>query len=317
MPSNAARRDQGDLHHGQWPNGGPSVQKVRAPKPVTPSRTQPATWAVEASTPDLWQAFLYGVEDRRCAALNELVEREDSAVVPVVITRLGRTYLEHTDSERHALLRATPRIQVTDESLRAALAENLWDIADKLQQPRNEEEEALLWTAIRRYATLRPEADIGKLVAFLGEPDEPLPRRHVVLLAIQNAFYAQAPTDQESAKLEPLRQRVSELARRYLDTKWPEGDDENAVTLSAYCAALVLGCADIDALTNLVISRNERYLLKLTLQDSLPMVQRWRIRKDGSGTGRVPDAVEFALAKLTHRLEEQGVRVAGGSHAHS
>lgn len=313
MASNAAPKNQADRHN-LWLTG-PSVKKAPAAKPIAKDSADLAAWAVEAETAALWEAFLDQNPDKRRAARDELVEREDPGLVPWIITRLGKTYLD--ERERPALLRATPRIKVTDESLRAALADNLWDIAGQLKESRKEGDESLLWTAIRRYATLRPEADIGRLVAFLGEPDEPLPRRHVVLLAIQNAFYAQAPTKEESEKLEPLRTRVSELAQRYLDAKWPDGEDENAVTLSAYCAALALGCTDIDALTDLVISRNERYLLKLALLDSLPMVQRWRTSKGGTASNRVVDAVASELAKLTQALEAFEARRAGGSHAHS
>jgi len=276
-------------------------------------RREAEEWALDASNAELWDALTSQSEDRRYAALGELVEREDPSLAPTVIVKLSKDYL--APDRRNTLIRATPRIQVTDDSLRVMLARSLWDHAIHLKNPRNAEEESVLWTAIRRYATLRPQADIGKLVEFLADSDQPLPRRHVILLAIQNAFYAWAPTETESVGLEKLRARVSELARRYLDPSWPDGEDENAVTLASYCAAMALGCADLDELTNLVISRGERWLLRLALQDSSPMLQRWRSRADGSGAGRVPDSVEQALAKLTSSHDAHVGHMMRGSHA--
>ncbi len=234
----------------------------------------------------------------RNAALDELLEREEPALVPVVVTMLGKD--DRNDPFWRALLRATPRMKVTDESLRRTLADNLWDIAEQLKESRTEGDEDLLWTAIRRYATLRPQADIGKLVEFLDEPDtdERLPRFHVVLLAIQNAFYASPPNELEMASLQKLRGRVSALAHKYLDRAFLTTPDQRAIALSSYCAAAILGCADLVELTQQAISMREMWLLELAEQKLSPLAARWLAREDAAECEKIWDLLQDVTRQL-------------------
>jgi|GEM_PF-6543559 len=257
-------------------------------------------WAVSTSTTELLGTVRSkGTrEDLRIAVLGELMDREEPAMARFVVESLDRP--EESASWRNALLRATPRIQVTDDSLRVSLSKSLWRYALALKHAQTNEEESLLWTAIRRYATLRPQADIGKLVEFLDEPSssEGLPRLHVVLLAIQNAFYAWAPTEAEAADLEELRRCVSDLGARYLTCEVLDTADKRAIALASYCAAATLGCSDLPALTERVLALGQSWLIELAEKKLAPLLDRWRDREDGVGSWAIHDLLRRAIDEL-------------------
>ncbi len=259
-------------------------------------RREAEEWALDASNAELWDALCHQSEHYRYAALGELADREDPCLAPMVIVKLSKA--DRVPDRRNTLIRATPCIQVTDDSLRSMLATSLWDHAIHLKNPRNDEEESVLLTAIRRYATLRPQADIGKLVDFLADPDELLPRRHVVLLAIQNAFYAWAPTEAESTGLQAIRARVSMLTRRYLDPSWLDTPHGRAVAQGSYCAAAALGCSDLLELTDQNRALKQTWLTEFTHDKLAQMLERWRSQKEGSGARSIHEAVRQAITKL-------------------
>ena len=111
---------------------------------------------LEYTTAELWETLLGRDEVARCQALDELAEREDNTIAPLVVASLARGLAlpcDMTPVWRNALIKATPRIQVTDESLRSVLASSLLKHAFDLKHGGGDE--GILWTAIRRYATQR------------------------------------------------------------------------------------------------------------------------------------------------------------------
>lgn len=231
---------------------------------------------LEYTTAELWETLLGRDEVARCQALDELAEREDNTIAPLVVASLARGLAlpcDMTPMWRNALIKATPRIQVTDESLRSVLASSLLKHAFDLKHGGGDE--GILWTAIRRYATLRPEADIARMSAFLDDHGN-LPRLHVVLLSLQNAFYSWAPTEQESQSFEYLRDQVSWTAHKFLNPVYMHEDNECAVARSSLCAAAAIGCPDLLRLTEKAIALKEKWLVEMARQEISSRATRWK-----------------------------------------
>jgi hypothetical protein len=82
---------------------------------------------------------------------------------------------------------------------RARLAPALYQAALSLRE-RPSTHEPLVWSALRRFASLAPEKDIALLVRFMGDENR-IHTRICALQCVQHAFYGQDPQTPVDARL--------------------------------------------------------------------------------------------------------------------
>lgn len=220
--------------------------------------------------------------DARLRALKELIERGHADVPAFVTEQLHRALRpregapgEPARAFRDGLLLAAERVVVRDPALRARLTDSLFYHAYEL---RGDGASDALWAAIRRYASLVPARDAGRLLTFLGD-ELPSWTHQVVFQAIANVFHVEPPPD--DAPLDALRARVVALAERYLCPERPtEGlsGAEMSLALTAFVAAAALGSEALPRLEERLLSLPERWLAAEARQRLGALAGRWRRR---------------------------------------
>ena len=187
----------------------------------------------EKSSDVLWMLLDQGPEhDDWHACLGELVEREDPGVAPYVAEMLQSMNLP--PHARSALVFAAERSQSFEPDVRRPLKDGLLSAAITM---RDLGEQAALWAAIRRYATLVPVEEVNGLLDFLREED-PITTKQVTLQAIQNIFAVEVPT--ACGAVAAVRARVLALSTQTIVPSSFERPEEASLALEALCAAIAL-----------------------------------------------------------------------------
>lgn len=102
-------------------------------------------------------------------------------------------------------------LRIEDQGLRERLRVGLFTLAIALRDDRRASTRPLIYSALRRYATLVDERNVDSLLAFLTEADDAATRQ-CALQCVQTVFFRSPPTLPHDA----LIQRIGELVERYL-----------------------------------------------------------------------------------------------------
>lgn len=254
---------------------------VASPAPPRDRRLLPSSdedlfaWCVEASTSDLWRV-IHAQEAsvrERAACMSELAERSDAKLPSFVVQALDWTNAD--PRFRDALLATAEVMQVSDPALRERLEGALLRVATMLRDRPELSSERSLWAAVRRYASLVPQARVSGLLAFLRSADA-LTTRQVALQGTQNVFSVEPPG--ALAPLSALRERVRELALKYLDADWLVSPENNALALNAFCASAAAGEPELMALTDRLCALGKPRLRAQAAQKLEPIAAAWRAR---------------------------------------
>ena len=142
---------------------------------------------------------------------------------------------------RDALVLAAERTAFEGDELRTRVTTSLLRVAEALRGTGPDE---VMWSAIRRYASMVPVGSSDALIGFLGD-DERATTLQVALQGVSRIFEA-SPTEGVPAR-DRLRARVHALALARIKPDRVHGSEDAAMCFACFEAALQLRDPEIDA----------------------------------------------------------------------
>lgn len=191
---------------------------------------------------DLWDVMrdLSHHLDARTAALAELVAEGHPDLPAFLASSLEREDL--APPWRDALIFAAEQTQVPDVASRTRLMEALWRRALTLRDTG----EAPLWSAIRRYASMAPVEESGRLLEFLQPDARPLTLQ-VTMQSLVNIFGAGSVP--RSPATERILAKVHAVALERIDPSTVRSPEDAALAFCCYQAAAALDDPALDELS--------------------------------------------------------------------
>lgn len=160
-----------------------------------------------------------------------------------------------TPAVQELLIVAAEHSQVSEPALRARLCAALRGSALALRGTTRPE---VLWSALRRYASMVPVEEADSLLDFLRPEDAPT----TIQVALQGVFsvFTRPGVDFKTAARDRLRARVGALARSLIGPSAAIRPDDAALALCAYEAAAALDDPELPDLRASLEDLGRRYL---------------------------------------------------------
>ena len=199
------------------------------------------------SSEDAWKSVLNESSSitAREAALCLCVERDEERTAAFLVDELARNDI--ATEWQDALVLCAETIQFHEDAVRQRLWSRLLEIAlRRRREPDDTVSKPVVFSAIRCLTSMIPVEELSQLLPFL-EPPAPLETRLVTLQCVTNVFEAGPPTAPD--QLVQLRDRIHELAIKFLDRDWLIAGERAAIALNAIQA---LACLGDDRLTSCV-----------------------------------------------------------------
>lgn len=177
-----------------------------------------------------------------------------------------------------ALVLCAETLQFQDDEVRDHLWRRLLEIA--LQRRRDPDDTAsrpIVSSAIRCVASMIPVNEVPQFLPLLDPPD-PLETRLVTLQAIVNVFELGPPTADN--RLGPLRERVHELALKFLDRDWLVAGERAAIALNAVQALACLGEVRLTDCISRVVALRVNWFTRQLRQRLQETAQAWELLDD-------------------------------------
>ncbi len=214
----------------------------------------------------------------RIAALHELTERKSQRLPAFIDDDLKKPNLSLR--WRDALVASAARTQFIDSAQRSSIANSLLNIAFSLSQDAEAlSHEGTLWRAVRRYAALRPEADISQFASLIPSTQGYLAFHHILLLSLANAFSAWPPMSAEQNRLEPLRAWV--VNGLHLSLQQPDFESllDEAIAQCGLVSAGALAVSEFKALCLRVNTHPQAWLWDMAKDELEAIKARWQQRE--------------------------------------
>jgi hypothetical protein len=187
-------------------------------------------------------------EDRK-AALEELCSREADGLDQLVLDELSR--VESESRWRNCLVLVLARVPMIAPEHRARLTPLLLREARRLRDASEADADAPLWAAVRTFGALAPVDQLHELLEFL-RPEDSGTTRQVAFQAIYSMLEMEpAPATPQAAA---LRERVSQLAAKYLDPDLLTSAENTALAVTCFCAAVLAGAVNAMALADTLVA---------------------------------------------------------------
>jgi len=174
-------------------------------------------------------------ERERALALNELALMEDRELPEFLDQEMQRP--DNSPYWRNHLILAAEKVRFSDESRRRRIQDRLYECAKVLRDDDSPDSLPVLQSALRRYCSMVPRAEVDRLRHFLRRKDQTRCWQ-VVLQGIQNIFSQIPPTDESD--IEKLRERVASILKNRVSPKSCQPGTEGALTVNACHALAVL-----------------------------------------------------------------------------
>lgn len=214
--------------------------------PIRAVGTQPSSR--KPHVPTLWRSVNdeSASVEQRMDALIELLYLDPDGATNYIVAELYKDDLP--SSWRNSLILVLEDVQVNDEHRRRRIIDRLFLLAQSLRRSTEVGIAPIVHSAIRSYASMIDLRETGCLATFL-EPPKPVETRLVALLCIVNMF-ASRPPDQGGD--DALRDRVHELAIKFLDRDWLAPGEKAAIGQTAMVALAAMGDARVAECTAVV-----------------------------------------------------------------
>lgn len=172
---------------------------------------------------------------KRMEALEELVLRRPEGLDRAILLALQNAGADQ--AWMRALVFSAERVSSEDAEIRSKLADALFKAALSLRGAPDRDADPPLWSAVRGFGSVAPLEAIHCLSAFLTSGD-PATTRQVALQAIWAMLEHEPPPG--SGEVQALRDRVTELATKYIDNDQLVSPEIVSLATFAYCAAVLL-----------------------------------------------------------------------------
>jgi hypothetical protein len=146
---------------------------------------------------------------------------------------------ELPDEWKYALVFAAEDLCFPDPALQKVVRDRLLLIAESAGVSGKAGSDRVVWSALRRAASLCEPAEANLLVPFL-EQRGPVDTRAVVLLCVCRMFGSAPPSGTD---LSVLQNRIAEYAQKFLDPDVFSGGENASIALNAVCALAATGDA--------------------------------------------------------------------------
>ncbi len=236
------------------------------------AKAAPGLERPSASVAELWltardSASSYSV---RLDAVQTLLELDPDAAVEFIVEELCRDDL--TEEWRDAMVFLTEDIHLPSH-LRHRAGDRLLTIAGSLRGSTKVGAEKVVWSALRRAATLLPRDQADRLLRFLDCPSI-VDTRSVALRCIERMFEPAPPAEGEPPTA--LRVRAAELAYKFLDPDVFAGGENALIAQNAVCAQAALDDPRLgDAITR--VNQLERTWMNRQVRTRLEgLLESWR-----------------------------------------
>ncbi len=174
--------------------------------------------------------------ETRSEALGRWMTHDPETCAQFVAEELSEPDL--SEEWRDVLVFAAEDVQFTGESLRRSVEESLKRIAVDLRGSRRAGVDRVVWSALRRFASLVDERHVGELRDFL-DPNGYVDTRLVALQGIARVFEHHPP--QRGEEVGPLADRAHEIAKKLLDADVFASGETSAIATQAVMVLCVLG----------------------------------------------------------------------------
>ena len=202
---------------------------------------------------------------------------------------------ELTDDWRDALVYAAENVHFEAPSQQAAVCDRLREVALKLRESSKAGTEHVVWSAMRRFASLLPAERAADLLEFLNRKGA-VDTRMVALQSIARLFENAPPSD--IAALEPLTERVAEYADKFLDPDVFAGGENSAIARNAVLALAALGSLRVVDSVQRVNALGRRWLSRQVQRQLEELLDGWRRHDATSQDTPAFEVVSNALAAL-------------------
>jgi hypothetical protein len=193
--------------------------------------------ALSPAVPELWSAIRDPDSrvSQRLEAVQGLLELDPVAAMEFVVDELFRDDL--AEEWRDALVFLAEDIRLPKAS-RQRVGDRLLAIAASLRGSAKLGVEQVVWSALRRAASLLPPDQAERFLPFLDCPSL-VDTRSVALRCLERMFEPTPPV--EGHPVTALRERVAQFAFKFLDPDVFAGGENALIAQNALCALAALG----------------------------------------------------------------------------
>ncbi|MCX7424173.1 MAG: hypothetical protein NTW96_00825 [Planctomycetia bacterium] len=207
----------------------------------------------------------------RVAALREWMTTDLQFASEFILNELGKSDLP--EDWRHTLVFAAENAHfVTSDQQREACS-RLRELARGLRHGRKAGTEHVVWSAMRRFASLLPPEEVGSLLEFLDREGS-VDTRMVALQCVARLFEGAPPAD--TASVEPLANRVAELAEKFLDPDVFSSGENSGIARWAVVALAALGSPRLKYGLEHVKSLDKSWFSARVSQELRGLLNGWR-----------------------------------------
>lgn len=210
--------------------------------------------------------------ETRIEAFYALNDHDPAFATQHVIQQLSLECLD--DEWRNSLVLAAEVIQFIDPDERSILAGCLRKIAHLLRESEELGIEPVLWSAMRRHTSLIASEEVAGLLEFLDVSSQ-VDTRLITLLCIVQKFALSPPTPTEQALLDPLCERIAQIANKFLDPDVFSPGENAAIVEAATHALSVMVNGYVGDLLHDICQLNIQWLVRQILHDLTSTLEAW------------------------------------------
>jgi hypothetical protein len=237
----------------------PALEKTTATGEIARDELQ----GTAARTDDLW-AWIGLDNDSAAAFILEQLERDD-----------------FPDDWRYAIVFAAEDVRFISEQQQQRACHTLRELALELRATPTAKLDRVVWSALRRFGSLVPATQAGRLLEFL-EHTGPIDTRLVALQCIGSVFSLAPPGD--CCSLGGLADRVFQIADKVLDPDVLVAGETSAIAAEAFYALAALGDCRLAALVHRLKDFGGDWIsLGFLRQRLAAMLDNWREHHGKSG----------------------------------
>lgn len=230
----------------------------------------------------------------RVQALQEWGLRDNDAAAAYVLAELETGDLP--PDWRNALIFLAEDLRFNKEASQLRLCNRLKEFALELQDANEPDVERVVWSALRRFASLVPKERANELVEFLSHRG----RVDTRLVAMQGVVHLFEPAPPESLEaVRPLADRIYELTMKLLDPDVVTSGETSAVAEQGVHALAALGDPRLEDCLNRVDSLQWAWLSRQVNTNLAELKSGW----DGGKEGRESHPARLQVARVLESRE--------------
>ena len=210
----------------------------------------------------------------RVAALQEWIIVDNDAASEFILEQLERQNLQ--PEWCNALIYSAEDIRLPEASDRQRLCTRLREIALDMLEQLPPAEASVVWSAIRRFASLVPEERAGELVTFLYQKSQ-IDTRLVALEGVVTVFHSAPPATLMG--VERLSDRIFELTNKVIDSDIMTAGEISAIAEKGIHALAAIGDHRLEAALSKLKSLGWQWLRVQVRADLCELKTSWEERE--------------------------------------